>query len=111
MLTALKAAGYDSCTTASNHTLDQGTPACKRTLDAMDAAGLRHTGSARSAAEAGQPLIVTTGAGVRVAQLAYAFGFNGIPVPPASRGWPTVDIPAILAAAQRPGRPGRTSSY
>ncbi len=107
VLTALEAAGYDSCTTASNHTLDQGTAGVRRTLDALDAAGLRHTGSARSAAEAGRPLIVTTGAGVRVAQLAYAFGFNGRAVP-AGQPWLAnrTDLPAILAAAHRARQAG-----
>lgn len=52
---ALKDAGYDSCSTASNHTLDDGADGVRRTLGAMDAVGLRHTGSARSAAEAGRP--------------------------------------------------------
>jgi poly-gamma-glutamate synthesis protein (capsule biosynthesis protein) len=107
VLTALKAAGYDSCTTASNHTLDQGYAGVKRTLDELDAAGLRHTGSARSAAEAARPLIVTTGAGVRIAQLAFSFGFNGIAVP-AAQPWlaNTIDLPAILAAAHRAKRAG-----
>ncbi len=49
---ALKHTGYDSCSTASNHTLDDGADGVRRTLGAMDAAGLRHAGSARSAAEA-----------------------------------------------------------
>jgi poly-gamma-glutamate synthesis protein (capsule biosynthesis protein) len=102
VLTALTAAGYDSCTTASNHTLDQGYAGVKRTLDQLDAAGLKHTGSARSAAEAGRALIVTTSNGVRVAQLAFSFGFNGIAVP-AGQPWlaNTIDLPAILAAAHR----------
>ena len=102
VLTALKGVGYDTCTTASNHTLDQGYDGVKRTLDELDAAGLRHTGSARSAAEAARPLIVTTRNGVRIGQLAYAFGFNGIPKP-AGEPWIAneIDVPAILAAAHR----------
>ncbi len=102
VLTALKADGYTSCTTASNHTLDQGYPGVARTLAELDAAGLRHTGSARSAAEAAKPLIETTSSGVKVAQLAYAFGFNGIPLP-AGQPWLAnlTSVPAILAAAHR----------
>ncbi|HEX8767049.1 MAG TPA: CapA family protein [Jatrophihabitans sp.] len=107
VLPALRAAGYDSCTTASNHTLDQGYAGVKRTLDELDAAGLRHTGSARSAAEAARPLILTTGNGVRIAQLAFSFGFNGIAVP-ADQPWlaNTIDLPAILAAAHRARQAG-----
>ncbi|REK86208.1 CapA family protein, partial [Streptomyces inhibens] len=52
---ALEDAGYDSCSTASNHTLDDGADGVRRTLGAMDAVGLRHTGSAVSAAEAARP--------------------------------------------------------
>ncbi|HEX4727080.1 MAG TPA: CapA family protein [Jatrophihabitans sp.] len=102
VLTALKADGYTSCTTASNHTLDQGYAGVARTLTELDAAGLRHTGSARSAAEAARPLIETTSSGVKVAQLAYAFGFNGIELP-ADQPWLAnlTSVPTILAAAHR----------
>lgn len=107
VLTAIKGVGYRSCTTASNHSLDQGYAGVERTLDELDAAGLQHTGSARSAAEAAKPLIITTANGVRVAQLAYAFGFNGIPVP-AGQPWLAnlIDVPTILAAAHRAKQAG-----
>lgn len=107
VLTALKAAGYDSCSTASNHTLDQGYAGVKRTLDLLDAAGLRHTGSARSAAEAARPLILRMANGVRVAQLAFTFGFNGIALP-ARQPWLAnpAKVPAILAAAHRAKQAG-----
>src|SRR6059058_518325 len=49
---ALKDIGYDTCSTSSNHTLDQGAAGIERTLDKLDEAGLKHTGSARSAKEA-----------------------------------------------------------
>lgn len=78
--TAVKDVGYDQCSTASNHTLDHGPAGVTRTLNTLDKAGLRHTGSARSAAEADKPLI-TEVKGVKVAQIAFAFGFNGREVP------------------------------
>ncbi|MGN6606854.1 MAG: CapA family protein [Jatrophihabitans sp.] len=107
VLRALRGAGYDSCTTASNHTLDQGYTGVRRTLDELDAAGLRHTGSARSAAEAARRLVITTPSGVRVVQLAYAFGFNGIPVP-AGQPWLAnlIDVPRILRDARAARRAG-----
>jgi poly-gamma-glutamate capsule biosynthesis protein CapA/YwtB (metallophosphatase superfamily) len=107
VLTALTGVGYTSCTTASNHSIDQGYDGVKRTLDEMDAAGLKHTGSARTAAEAAKPLIITTGNGVKVAQLAYSFGFNGIAVP-ADKPWLAnlIDVPAILDAARRAKQAG-----
>ena len=43
--TDAKAAGYDGCDTASNHTLDKGAAGITSTLDVLDAAGLKHTGS------------------------------------------------------------------
>jgi hypothetical protein len=77
---AIKKLGYDSCSTASNHTLDAGTEGVTRTLDALDKAGVQHAGSARSARESTAPDIMEAG-GAKVAQLAYAYGTNGIPVP------------------------------
>lgn len=78
--TAVKGVGYDQCSSVSNHTLDHGPKGVTRTLNALDKAGLKHTGSARSAAEAKKPLI-TTVKGVKVGQIAFAFGFNGREVP------------------------------
>lgn len=72
--------GYDSCSTASNHTLDRGVSAIETTLAAMDAVGLKHTGSFRSPEEAATPLILDAN-GVKVAQLSFTYGFNGIPLP------------------------------
>ena len=48
---ALKWEGYDACTTASNHTLDQGFTGLVRTLDDLEAAGIAHAGSAATRAD------------------------------------------------------------
>ncbi|MFJ8666334.1 CapA family protein [Streptomyces sp. NPDC093600] len=77
---ALKDTGYDSCSTASNHTLDDGAAGLARTLDALDLAGVRHAGSARTAEEAARPTLLKAG-GATVAQLAYTYGTNGFPLP------------------------------
>ncbi|MDT7727108.1 MAG: hypothetical protein QOI21_3684 [Actinomycetota bacterium] len=77
---AIKDTGYDTCSTSSNHTLDQGEAGVTRTLDKLDEAGIKHTGSARTAKEAATPLIMDV-KGVKVAQVSFAFGFNGIEVP------------------------------
>ncbi|MEF9886697.1 CapA family protein [Streptomyces sp. P9-A4] len=77
---ALKATGYDSCSTASNHTLDDGADGLGRTLDALDRAGVRHAGSARTEAEAAKPTLLKAG-GATVAQLAYTYDTNGYPMP------------------------------
>ncbi|WP_019545091.1 CapA family protein [Streptomyces sulphureus] len=77
---AVKDAGYDSCSTASNHSLDAGSEGVARTLKAMDAVKLGHVGSARSEAESRRPAVLRAGS-AKVAQLAYTYGTNGIPLP------------------------------
>ncbi|MFF9012910.1 CapA family protein [Streptomyces sp. NPDC014870] len=77
---ALKETGYDSCSTASNHTLDDGAAGLVRTLDALDKAGVRHAGSARTADEAARPTLLEAG-DATVAQLAYTYDTNGYPLP------------------------------
>ncbi|MFF3976206.1 CapA family protein [Streptomyces sp. NPDC001828] len=71
VLTSLKDVGYDTCSTASNHTFDHGLKAVGRTLDAMDRAGLGHAGSSRTPAESEKPDIRDVN-GVKVAHLAYS---------------------------------------
>lgn len=77
---ALKDAGYESCSTASNHTLDAGYAGLARTLDHLDRVGVKHVGSARSADEAKAPALLAAG-GAKIAQLSYTYGTNGIPLP------------------------------
>lgn len=93
--------GYDTCSTASNHTIDDGEQGVYRTLDALDAAGLRHAGSHRSAAEAATPTILTV-RGVKVAHLSYTFSLNGLRRP-ADKPWLVNDLraDAVLAEARR----------
>ncbi|HZG07056.1 MAG TPA: CapA family protein [Streptomyces sp.] len=82
---ALRATGYDGCSTASNHSLDDGFAGVRRTLDALDAAGVRHAGTARSEREAARPARLRAG-GAEIAHLSYTYGTNGIPLP-AGRPW------------------------
>ncbi|NEK84382.1 CapA family protein [Blastococcus saxobsidens] len=101
---ALAGVGYDLCSTASNHSLDAGFDGLTRTLDVLDAAGIAHTGTYRSAAESTRPTLVDV-AGVTVGHVATTFGLNGVPLP-AGRNW-SVDVAALpdvagmLAAAAR----------
>ncbi|WP_103347833.1 CapA family protein [Amycolatopsis sp. CA-128772] len=103
---AIKDTGYDTCSTSSNHTIDQGAEGVTRTLDKLDDVGVKHTGSARSAAEAAKPLIFDV-RGVKVAQVSYAFGFNGIKVP-AGKPWLAnqIDVDEVLAAARKARQAG-----
>jgi len=101
---ALAQAGYDTCSTASNHTLDQGEAGVTRTIDALAAAGLGWAGSARSAADAATPRVrevaLDNGQTVQVGHLSYTFGFNGLSPPP-GKEWIAnrIDADRILAEA------------
>ncbi|MFI8912785.1 CapA family protein [Streptomyces sp. NPDC053513] len=97
---ALAATGYDSCSTASNHSLDDGAAGLRRTLDALDRAGVRHAGSARTAEEAARPTLLKAG-GATVAHLAYTYGTNGYPLPE-GQPWAvnTLDEKKVIADAR-----------
>ena len=97
-----RSAGYDGCSTASNHSLDRGKAGLKRLLDQFDAVGLRHNGTARTADEGGGVATVYDVDGVKVANLSYAYGFNGYKIP-VDAPWSVneIDVPAIQAAAAK----------
>jgi poly-gamma-glutamate synthesis protein (capsule biosynthesis protein) len=101
---ALAGAGYDLCSTASNHSLDDGLEGLVRTLDVLDEAGIEATGTHRSQAESARPRLVDVG-GVRVGHVAATFGLNGVPVP-AGAAWSidvveVPDVEPLLRAAAR----------
>jgi poly-gamma-glutamate synthesis protein (capsule biosynthesis protein) len=98
---ALRWVGYDGCSTASNHSVDQGFSGVTRSLQALDAAGLRHTGSARTAAES-RAITGFHVHGIEIAWLSYTYGTNGMPVD-ADKPWSVnlIDVRRILADARR----------
>jgi poly-gamma-glutamate synthesis protein (capsule biosynthesis protein) len=76
----LASVGFDSCSTASNHSLDWRTPATFETIEVLEDAGLRHTGTARSPEE----MVSSTRydvEGIQIAHLAYTYWFNGFLLP------------------------------
>ncbi|MEV5158795.1 CapA family protein [Streptomyces sp. NPDC053728] len=108
--TALRATGFDSCSTASNHTLDDGAQGIARTLDALDRAGIAHAGSARSAEEAARPTLLKAGKAkdaAKVAHLAYTYGTNDMPLP-AGQPWAVdlIDKGLIVADARAARKAG-----
>jgi poly-gamma-glutamate capsule biosynthesis protein CapA/YwtB (metallophosphatase superfamily) len=104
LATSIRAVGWDACSTASNHSLDAGSYGVKTTLDALDRAGLRHTGTARSLRERRRPTILTV-KGSQIAFLSYTAVSNGQAVPqPWSVNW--ADAGRILADARRARRSG-----
>jgi poly-gamma-glutamate synthesis protein (capsule biosynthesis protein) len=99
----LEEQGWDGCSTASNHSVDRGFAGVTATLDAFDAAGLGHVGTARSAAEEAQPQLYTlerAGRTITVAHIAAAYGTNGMPVD-ADKPWSVdlIDVPRMVAQA------------
>jgi poly-gamma-glutamate capsule biosynthesis protein CapA/YwtB (metallophosphatase superfamily) len=101
---AVRATGWDACSTASNHSLDAGQHGIGTTLRALDRAGLKHAGTARSQAEARRTTIVDV-KGVKVALLAFTAVSNGQAVPHAwSYNWASAG--RILKAARRARRRG-----
>lgn len=50
--TAVADAGFDSCSTASNHATDHGDPGLVATIGTLDAAGIAHTGTAATPSDA-----------------------------------------------------------
>ncbi|TLM86332.1 CapA family protein [Pseudarthrobacter sp. NamE2] len=99
IIAAAKEVGYQACTTASNHTIDRGTDGLLRTLDALDAAGLKHTGSYRTENESAGILILQTPA-AKVALIQATYGLNGLV---AEYPWQVdmLDAPAMIAKAER----------
>ncbi|MEV0170456.1 CapA family protein [Streptomyces sp. NPDC050803] len=102
----LAATGYDGCSTASNHSLDDGADGIRRTLDALDRAGVRHAGSARAEAEARTVTVLRAGS-AQVAHLAYTYDTNGFPLPP-GQPWAVnlIDENRILADARAARKAG-----
>jgi poly-gamma-glutamate synthesis protein (capsule biosynthesis protein) len=76
LATAIRATGWDVCSTASNHTLDAGQRGVVTTLAALKSAGVARTGSYRKRSEARRPAILEA-KGVKVAFLAYTALTNG----------------------------------
>jgi poly-gamma-glutamate synthesis protein (capsule biosynthesis protein) len=100
---AIRTTGFDVCSTASNHTLDYGQAGIDATLGALDAAGVRHTGSwARP--PAGRPALVRA-RGVTVGFVAATEHTNGIARP---HPWSVAlaDPASVIAAARRARRAG-----
>lgn len=77
---ALVDAGFDGCSTASNHSYDQGTEGLNSTLNQLDRVGLAQAGMARTAEE--HRTVTTYDVdGITVAHLSYTYGLNGFVLP------------------------------
>lgn len=99
---AAKELGFDVCTTATNHSVDQGTAGIHRTLDTLDEQGIAHTGMYRTPEEHDGVLIVESN-GVKVGIVAATFSLNGLY---AEHDW-QVDYPLMPEHAIEKARTAR----
>lgn len=96
----LAAAGIDCCCLANNHVLDWGLPGLEETLDTLDAAGLRHCGAGRHAAEALAPTVLDIPGKGRLLVFAFGSTTSGIPIEwAATEKGPGVNLLADLSGA------------
>ena len=97
---ALVAAGYDRCSTASNHVMDGGTASIDHTLDVFDELGLGQHGIARTPEEIEPSTFVVNG--IVMSHLSYTVHFNGLSLP-ADEPWRSarIDIDRIVEDATK----------
>jgi len=101
---SVRRVGWDACSTASNHSLDAGQAGIDSTLHALRRAGVKVTGTSRSA-RARRRITMLRVRGVRVAFLSYTAVTNGQAVPhPWSVNWAAPG--PILRDARRARRRG-----
>jgi poly-gamma-glutamate synthesis protein (capsule biosynthesis protein) len=100
--TAIAAAGYDRCSTASNHAIDQGAAGIERTITALAAQDVAQSGMARTPDEIAPATFDVEG--VTVSHLAYTWSYNGLSLPP-DEAWRSALIdPARIVADARAAR-------
>jgi len=101
---SIRRVGWDACSTASNHSLDAGRYGVETTLRALRGAGVKATGTARSARARRRTTMISV-KGVNVALLSYTAVSNGQAVPhPWSVNWASPG--PILRDARRARRRG-----
>ena len=108
---SIRRSGWDACSTASNHSNDQGQAGIDGTVAALHRREIAHTGSFRSRRASKRPTIVSI-RGVKIGFVSYTDATNGIPAP---APWslneyvaanPDAGAAAILADARRAKRAG-----
>ncbi|MBK7821474.1 MAG: CapA family protein [Tessaracoccus sp.] len=104
---AIVATGWDLCTTASNHTMDQGWDGLVRTIEVHREHGILTSGSWATEEDRKTPVIFTTDDGVKIAVISQTFGLNGLPK---AKGKPwsvqLLDADAAIADAKRAKKAG-----
>lgn len=97
--------GFDGCSTASNHVVDQGLQGALDTVAAFEAAGLGQAGIAVTEADATTPVLYDA-AGITIGHVSATFSTNGIPIP-RSAPWLVsgIDAEGLLSAPNEPRKP------
>jgi Bacterial capsule synthesis protein PGA_cap len=98
---AIADAGFDGCSTASNHSVDRGEEGLVDTLNILDAAGLKHAGTARTPEEAGSATMYDLG-NLKVAHISGTYWLNGLRTP-VDKEWMAqrLDVKQLLELAGR----------
>lgn len=73
-------AGYDGCSTASNHAYDRGAEGVESTVQALEAVGLPQAGMALTAEADPLPTLYDVN-GISVAHISATYGLNGFELP------------------------------
>ena len=98
--TAIADAGFDRCSTASNHTYDRGNDGIDATVNALQDAGVKQSGMARTPDEIEPHIFVVKG--IKLCHLSYTFSYNGLIMPDETQ-WRSaiIDTQRILRDAKR----------
>lgn len=96
---SIAAAGFEHCSTSSNHTFDRGMPAFNATIDRFDAIGVTQHGMARTPDDRLAHLIDVDG--TTVGHLSYSYGWD-LGQRPADEPWRSslIDADLIISDAQ-----------
>ncbi|HWL44163.1 MAG TPA: CapA family protein [Ilumatobacter sp.] len=102
---AIAAAGFDRCSTASNHTFDRGVAGIERTITELERVGVAQDGMARTITEVAPRVFDVDG--VAIAHLSYTYSYNGI-IPRPDDAWRSrlIDPDRILSDAAEARRVG-----
>jgi hypothetical protein len=102
---AIAEVGYDRCSTASNHVIDQGAAGIERTVRGLEENSIPQSGMARTPEEI-EPTVFNA-AGVAISHLSYTWSYNGLSLAP-DESWRSalIDPQRILADAATARRMG-----
>lgn len=100
--TAIANAGFDGCSTASNHSIDKGVDGLLDTLDILEAAGVDAVGTYRTEEESRHATLHRIDGGPTVAHISATYWLNGLRTPE-GQDWlaQRIDTDQILDMAER----------